>query len=183
MGIVKWGSFTHADHSFLSDVLSLVNFGLKDHLKGLSQNLSESQIIQDKLKLWVTTALPQLEEFFATKKHQMITRGACLEQIGEQSANLTQLSILDDAADEVTDCAAELSRLQTALKTTSTMLEHHDQKIIKTLNSDQPTPLCVFSRSVKHAGLPSAKITDFSVKISDDELKAGNNTQQLISSI
>ena len=76
-----------------------------------------------------------------------------------------------------------MSRLQTAFKTTSTMLEHHDQKIINTLNSDQPTPLCVFSRSVKHAGLPSAKITDFSVKISDDELKAGNNTQQLISSI
>ena len=42
-----------------------------------------------------------------------------------------------------------MSRLQTAFKTTSTMLEHHDQKIIKTLNSDQPTPLCVFSRSVK----------------------------------
>ena len=65
-----------------------------------------------------------------------VSREACLTQIGEQSANLTQLSILADAdTTQIESCASDLSRLQTSLKTFDSMTVHNQMGIIKALNS------------------------------------------------
>ena len=144
--------------------------------ESLSHNLSANQLMQDKLKLWKRTALSALEVIFENKEQQINIREICLEQIGEQSANLTQLSIRDDAdEDEVKDCENDLSRLNTAFKTSGTLLEHIAAGIVKILNEKQPMPLCSFSRSVKTGGISSAKATDFSVKLNDEAL--GVNTK------
>eukprot|EP01048_Picozoa_sp_COSAG05_P013188 COSAG05_NODE_1381_length_5021_cov_35.312068_5_plen_121_part_00 len=82
--------FLRVGQTFTSDLLSVVNSGLKQHLSGLSKNLSENQIMQDKINLWTKDVLGQLETFFITKQQQDVSREACLTQIGEQSANLTQ---------------------------------------------------------------------------------------------
>ena len=175
----------HATIAFVSDMICIIKSGLQDHMTGLSQHLTANQLMQDKLKLWKRNLLSALEILFENKDQQIINRELCLEQIIEQSANLTQLSIRDDAdEDDIKECETDLTRLNTVLKTSGTLLEHIASGVVKLLNKDQPMPMCSFSRSLKSGGLSSAKASDFlNVKISDEALKIGNDPQQLISMI
>ena len=62
--------FVRVGQSFTADLLSIINSGLQQHLSGLSLNLSENQIMQDKIKLWIKDVYGQLETFFIAKQQR-----------------------------------------------------------------------------------------------------------------
>eukprot|EP01048_Picozoa_sp_COSAG05_P004496 COSAG05_NODE_244_length_12990_cov_6.892018_2_plen_147_part_00 len=109
---------------------------------------------------------------------QVDSRHDFMPQPNEQSLSLSQLSLYDNSSDQVDAASAEMMRLERAVKASETLAKHADQRIIKALNTGQTDH--VFSYSSKTGGFTAAKVSDFAIDISDDNLKTFQVMPQLV---